>query len=234
MAYTARELIINAYYLSGVVSRKFQSVDGDQISDGLRLLNEALAEQGINGNTIPYFKEYSLNAVVGQEEYFIPGLIEAETFTFNIGPVRYSMEYKERYRYFGTSRADNIQSLPYEWHIERALNGANLFIYFLPNTAYPMKMWGKFKLDEIADLCDDLDLVFDKYYIKFLTYSLAEDICEEYQVAIPPAVAKKLSVLEEKVTFVSPIDLSTKKRSSFRRGASFNYGIANLGNGWMP
>ena len=181
MPYTARELINRAYYLSGIVSRKFQSVSGDQATDGLGLLNETLATEGISGDLIPYYKEYSLTAVVGQEKYFIPGLIQPETFTFNIGPVRYSTEYKQRRKYFATPRQDNIQSLPYEWHIERVLNGADLYIYFKPNTAYPMKLWGKFKLDEITDLCDDLLLVYDRFYLKYLTYALASEICDEWQ-----------------------------------------------------
>ena len=167
MPFTVRELINKAYYLSGIVSRKFQSVSGEQITDGLNLLNEALAEEGITGSLIPYYKEYSLTAVAGQEKYFIPGLIQAETFTFNIGSVRYSLNARQRHRYFGTARQDNIQSLPYEWHIERTLNGADLYIYFLPSTNYPMKLWGKFKLDELDDLCEDLLLTYDRYYLKY-------------------------------------------------------------------
>lgn len=234
MPFTARELINRAYYLSGIVSRKFQSVSGDQATDGLGLLNETLAAEGINGELIPYFKEYSLVAVVGQEKYFIPGLVQPETFTFNIGSVRYSMDYKQRHKYFATPRQDNIQSLPYEWHIERTLNGADLYIYFLPNTDYPMKMWGKFKLDEITDICDDLLLVYDRYYLKYLPHKLASDICNEWQIPLPIEVSKELARLEEKLTYVSPIDLSIRKRSSFDTSTEINYGYANLGNGWLP
>lgn len=234
MPFTARELINRAYYLSGIVSRKFQSVSGDQATDGLGLLNETLAAEGINGELIPYFKEYSLVAVVGQEKYFIPGLVQPETFTFNIGSVRYSMDYKQRHKYFATPRQDNIQSLPYEWHIERTLNGADLYIYFLPNTDYPMKMWGKFKLDEITDICDDLLLVYDRYYLKYLSHKLASDICNEWQIPLPIEVSKELARLEEKLTYVSPIDLSIRKHSSFDTSTEINYGYANLGNGWLP
>lgn len=234
MPFTVRELIVKAYYLSGIVSRKFQSVTGDQITDGLNLLNEALAAEGITGSMIPYFKEYSLTAVSGQEEYFIPGLIQAETFTFNIGSVRYSLDARQRHKYFGTPRQDNIQSLPYQWHIERTLNGANLYIYFLPNTNYPMKLWGKFKLDELDDLCEDLLLTYDRYYLKYLTYVLAKEICEDHQTPFPIEAANELKTLEEKLTYVSPIDVSVNKKSSLTRGDSLNYGYANLGTGWWP
>ena len=235
MPFTVRELINKAYYLSGIVSRKFQSVSGDQVTDGLALLNESLASEGITGSTIPYYKEYSLNAVAGQEKYFIPGLVEADTFTFNIGSVRYSMDAKRRFKYFGTPRQDDIQSLPYEWHIERVLNGADLYIYFLPDTNYPMKIWGKFKLDdELDDLCADLLLVYDRFYLKYLTYALAKEICEDHQAPFPLEAAKELAELKEKLTYVSPIDLTMRKRSSFHGANEINYGYANLGRGWLP
>lgn len=234
MPFTVRELIIKAYYLSGIVSRKFQTVSGDQITDGLTLLNETLATEGIDGQLIPYYQEYSFDAVAGQESYFIPGLIEPETLTFNIGPVRYSMQYRQRRRYFATSRADNIQSLPYEWHIERKLNGADLYLYFKPNTNYPLKLWGKFKLDDVTDLCADLDLVYDKFFIKYLTYALAREIVDEWGQNLPIETSKELARLEEKLTYVSPMDLTTKKQSVFRSGDEINYGYANLGTGWLP
>lgn len=234
MPYTARELITKAYYKSGIVSRTFQSIGKSEITDGLTFLNDILAVEGSTGILIPYFKEYSLNAVAGQEKYFIPNLITLETFTFNIGVVRYSMRTTARNKYFGSSRADNITSLPYEWHFERSLNGADLYIHFLPDQNYPMKIWGKFGLDEITDLCDDLLLAYDRFYIEYLCYALAQDICIENQEMTPLALQKGLRRLEGKMRSITSLDYSTKKISSFQRGVVFNYAQANLGNGWCP
>lgn len=234
MPYTAGELITRAYYLSGVVSRDFQSVSGGQKTDGLNLLNEALAEEAMTGELIPYYKEYSLNAIAGQEKYFIPNLIQVDTFTFNIGTVRYPTEVQQRRKYFGRGRSDNIQSLPFTYHIERVLGGSDLYIYFLPKEAYPLKIWGKFAFDDIATTCEDLSLIFDKYFIKYLTYTLAEDICEENQIPFPPEAQKKLSSLGEQLTYISPPDLTTKKYSSLGGRETVNYAYANLGTGWWP
>lgn len=104
MPYTARELITDAYYISGIVSPDFQTVSGAQITRGLRALNGLLAEEGITGRTIPYFKEYEWTAVAGQEKYFIEYLIQVSTLTFNIGEVRYCMRSEHRDRYFGSPR----------------------------------------------------------------------------------------------------------------------------------
>ena len=126
MSFTARELISKAYYLSGIVSKRLQTVGGEQINEGLELLNELLSVEGVTGSLIPYFKEHDLTAVAGQELYFIPNLIQVETLTFNIGTVRYSMQPRGRVDYFGSGRVDNINSLPYDWHVERTKGGMKL------------------------------------------------------------------------------------------------------------
>jgi len=234
MPHTARELIIDAYYLSGVASRDLQTVTGSQITDGLTLLNELLAVKGITGALIPYYKEYQFNAVVGQEKYFIENLMEIETFTFTIDTVRYSTYPKTRREYFGSGRANDIQSLPYSWRMERTLDGTDLYLYFLPDVTYPLTIWGKFGFEEITDLCLDLRTIYDRYYMVYLRYALAEYICEYNGITFKPQAASKLKQLEEKLTYVSPIDLSIRKQSTLQRKAALNYGDINIGQGWRP
>ncbi|MFA6080717.1 MAG: hypothetical protein WC753_04565, partial [Candidatus Gracilibacteria bacterium] len=115
---------------------------------------------------IPYYQEYDFDAVAGQEEYFVPNLVNAETLTFNIGPVRYSTSPMGRKAYFGSGRVDNIQSLPFDWHAERVLGGSNIFLYFVPNTNYPIKIWGKFGFDNVT-FNQDLLLIYDEYYVDY-------------------------------------------------------------------
>lgn len=234
MAYTARKLIINSYYLSGIVSRGLQSVSGEQLTDGLDLLNALLAVKSIHQNLVPYYREYSINAVIGQEIYNIPALIEAETLTFNIGSVRYSMMALPRNKYFGTGRVDNIQSLPFDWHYERCLGGSNLYIYFNPNVTYPMKIWGKFGLTSVADENVDLSLTYDAFYIEYLRYALAEYICAEYNITFQPQSQKKLNEIEAQLSYVSPKDLTIQKLTTLSAATGFNWGDVNIGKGWRP
>lgn len=233
MSYPVTKLITNSYYLSGVISRGLQSVTGDQLEDGLDLLNAWIAVKTANVRLIPYFQQFDLTAVIDQEIYFIPNLVSVETFTFFIGPVRYSTLPQKRITYFGSGRIENVDSLPYSWHVERVVGGANLYIYFKPNIDYPLTIWGKFSLSSVF-LNQDLELILDKYYIEYLRFGLAEQICTEYNIPLQPQTFQRLQELEKIVTDVSPPDLQMQKMSSLQQHVGFNYADANIGRGWRP
>ena len=233
MAYTTLQLINNAYYESGIVSRGFETVSGQQANDGLQFLNDLIADKTVENGLIPYYSEYNFNAITGQEKYFIPDLIEIDTFVFYIDTVRYQTENRARREYFGSSRADNIQSLPGSWHMERCFQGANLYIYFKPNQAYPLTLWGQFRLQEVV-LNQDLSLTLDRFYINYLKFDLAARLCAEYNYSVPPGVAKELSKYEDNISKKSgPMDLRLVKMSSLQRRGGINYGIVNLSHGWI-
>lgn len=233
MAYTTLQLINNAYYESGIVSRGFETVGGQQANDGLQYLNDLIADKTIENGLIPYYQEYNFNAVIGQERYFIEDLIEIETFVFFIDTVRYQTENRARREYFGSSRADNIQSLPGSWHMERCFQGANLYIYFKPNQAFPLTIWGQFRLAQVV-INQDLSLTLDRFYINYLKFDLVARLCAEYNYTVPPGVAKALANYEDSISKKSgPMDLRLIKLSSLQRRGGINYGQVNLGHGWI-
>lgn len=232
MAYTTLQLINNAHYESGIVSRGFETVGGQQVNDGLQFLNDLIADKTVENGLIPYYEEYNFNAVTGQETYFIPDLIEVETFVFYIDTVRYQTENRARREYFGSSRADNIQSLPGSWHMERCFGGANIYIYFKPNQNYPLTIWGQFRLQQVV-INQDLSLTLDRFYINYLKFDLAARLCAEYNYTVPPGVAKALAKYENDISKRSgPMDLRLIKLSSLQRRGSINYGMVNIGKGW--
>lgn len=233
MAYTALQLITRAYYLSQVVSRDLQTVSGSQITDGLYLLNAILDSKGSDLREIPYYQEYDFLSIQGQEMYTIPGLLSVDSMTFNIGDVRYAMSEETRVSYFGQYRIDNIQSLPYQYRIERNLDGANVYIYFVPAQAYLMKIWGKFSLTEVA-LNTDLSQLYDFFYIEFLRHDVARWIANEYGATLPDGVMQNLSILEKKVMDVSPADLSLHNLNYFGNSPGLDWQIINLSGGWLP
>ncbi len=233
MAYTTLQLINNAHYESGIVSRGFETVSGQQANDGLQFLNDLIADKTVENGLIPYYEEHNFTAVAGQEKYFIENLISIDTFVFFIDTVRYQTENRARREYFGSSRADNIQSLPGSWHMERCFGGANLYIYFKPNQAYPLTIWGQFRLQAVT-INQDLSLTLDRFYINYLKFDLAARLCAEYNYNVPPGVIKALNQYEDSISKKSgPMDMKLIKLSSLQRRGGINYGQVNIGKGWI-
>lgn len=155
MAYTATQLVNEAFYVSGIVARQFATVSGDQASVGLLKLNELLSDTDIMTEKIPYINtKFTFSAVPGQEEYFIPGLAKAETLTFFIQSIRYQMLVNPFDRYFGSGRAQNVLSLPFNWISVRTRGGSNIFLYFFPDVNYPMELTGLFSLQQVQPYQD--------------------------------------------------------------------------------
>ncbi len=235
MAYTTNQLIANAFYASGVVSREFETVSGQQIGDGLSWLNEIIDEKVVDDGMIPYESTYTFNAVPGQEIYSIPNLIAIDTLVFFLNTVRFSMIYNKRNNYFGSNRVQNIKTLPYQWYFERQLGGGNLYIYFEPDQAYPMELHGTFRLSEVS-LGQDLSLTLDMFYITYLKYALADRICAEYNYVTPPGVTRQLGKYEGWIDKKSKLlDLRLDKVSCLNsHTTTYSWAYVNLGRGFTP
>jgi hypothetical protein len=215
------------------VSREFETVSGSQVGDGLVWLNNIITEKTVNESMIPYETTYNANFVVGQEIYSIPNLIQIDTLVFFLDAVRYAMKYEKRNAYFGTSRVENIQTLPFEWYFERQFGGGNLYIYFQPDRAYPMEIHGIFRIPSVS-LGQDLSLTLDEFYTTYLHYALADRICAEYAYTTPDNVIRQLGKYEAFINKNSRLlDLRIGKTSTLQKRGTFNYGFVNLGHGWV-
>ena len=182
---------------------------------------------------IPYETTYTSDFIVGQEVYFIPNLIQIDTLVFFLDQVRYAMSYEKRNMYFGASRVENIQTLPFEWYFERQFGGGNLYIYFQPDKAYPMEIHGIFRLPEVA-LGQDLSLTLDQFYTTYLRYALADRICAEYSYTTPENVVRQLGKYEAFIDKNSRVlDLRLSKTSTLQKRGNFNWAFINLAHGWM-
>jgi hypothetical protein len=234
MPYMTTELITGAYYSSGVVSREFETVSGGQIADGLQWLNDILTEKDVDQGMIPYESTYNANFVAGQSVYPIPNLTQIDTLVFYLDTVRYSMQYDKRNNFFGSSRAENIQTLPFEWYFERQFGGGNLHIYFAPDKNYPIEIHGVFRLSTVA-LGQDLSLTLDQFYRTYLRYALSDRICAEYNLVTPPNVLRQLSKYEAWINKKSRIlDLRIQKVSTLQKRGGYSWAFVNLGRGFTP
>jgi len=235
MAYTAVELISRSFYLSGVVSRQLQTVSGPQLKNGLDLLNSLLSFQSMSTQFIPYYQLASLPLEAGEEEYFIPGLFDVESFTYDMDGVRFSSLKLKRFQYFATPRPLGISALPGTWNWQRTKGGTNLSIYFKPQSSWLAHIMGKFALTNVSN-DTDLDEVYDDFYIEYLRYALARYICQDYRISMPTDKAAMLSNMEDQLSSVSVPDFRIRKRPLIgrRNCAQRKWAYYNIGEGWVP
>jgi hypothetical protein len=234
MAYTALELIIEAYYLSGIVANTSQPT-GAQSSRGLALLNSLLALKSSNVRLVPYATIQSFNTVAGQEAYTITNLISVDTLTYVFsGSLRTPLVYRTPAEYFGDFRINNLTTLPGSYTVERVKGGAKIYIYPLPDAIYSTQIVGRFGLSAVTKTTD-LSLTYDGDYIQYLMFSVGRYICLRSNISFPPASLAEYMLIEKQLTDRNPLDLTYQKISLFNCGSnSINYGIANLSNGWLP
>lgn len=234
MAYTAYTLITKAYYLSGIVARDLQIPSGSQVTDGLELLNDLLDIKPSDLRLIPYFKRDSFPTIVGVEEYYRPNLLYVDAITFNLGSARYPIRIVSRKDYFATARVDGINSLPFTCRIERELGGSRIYLYFSPSQVFTVKLSGKFSLTEVS-LYEDLSLVYDRYYIEYLRYALAEYICSDYGATFPDESKAKYEEIRKKLMDISPPDLTIRKSTYFSDNQwGIDWQTVNLSEGYWP
>lgn len=233
MAYLTRKLITRAYWLAQIVSRGLEQVTGDQMDEGLDLLNFLLEFKSTDLRLIPYFQRFQFTFTAGEESYFIDNLLDIQTMTFNLGTVRYGMTSQTRRTYFGNSRVNNITSLPFTYRAERELNGMRIWVYFLPNQDFTVDITGKFALQPVT-LDQDLSLTYDTFYLEYLRYALAEYICNEYAIDMPVQAKAKFMEIEKKLMDTSPPDLSVRKLNFSGGQNALNWAIINLSNGYLP
>ena len=250
MAYTARQLITRSWFLSGIVARNLQFPTGDQMNDGLQMLNDLLNFKQIELDLLPYYTYIEMPMVPNQEYYFLPYVALVESETFNIDVVRYPTEYVSRRNYYASARVDNISSLPFSWNFNRGEGGGTIAFYFKPESAYPLKMMVKLFLVDVSldtDLTNVSQTVpytfpttsnqgYDTSYIEYLRYELAAYFCSEYGIQFNPDSMNILKSYKRKLMYIEPPDLSMKKVSILAGDGQqgYNYGDVNIGKGWRP
>jgi hypothetical protein len=173
-------------------------------------------------------------AIPGQAEYFIQDLMDLDIFVFYVQSIRYQTSNQQREQFRGSMRATGIQNLPWSWNFERELNGGRLSLYFIPDQAYPLEIWGEFRLTSVT-MFQDLSLTLDRFYTNFLKFLLVERLCQFNSFKVPPDISAQVKKYYQWIdNKLNVIDLRQKKYSSLNGGGSINYGLVNLSNGWVP
>jgi len=234
MAYLASKLLIKALRTSGLVSADIgNQPSAPQMVSALFLLNEIISQLNINGALLPYTTTTDIDLVVGQEKYEIPALIELQVLTFYLDSIRFQLYNDGRADYFGSPRADNINSLPYKYHVERSPSGSTIWLYFKPSQEFPLQITGLFGYTPLI-ISTDISAMFDEFYRKFLRLQLAESICNYYNLSMPTGSAKDLMMIKDQLKYINVPDLSVQAENMLGGRSFLNYAQATFRNGFIP
>lgn len=239
MAATVQELLADALYMSGIVSRGFEVPSAAQIKDALKQLNAILSQKQTDMALNPYYKTYPFTAIINQEAYDIDNLIQIETITYTQNNLRYSMRPCGRDAYFGSERINNISTYPEIYFLEQQLGGAKLYMYPLPFINFQFEIHGKFRLDSVTQF-QNLQDVFDMDYRDYLTVATARRICIYQGFPIPQNVLDLQKEIESDLrNLMAPTDYSVKISSTLSRrrrggGTIVNPALSQLYQGWWP
>ena len=235
MAVTVTDLITNSYYKSALVALDYTPLTDSQLDQGLMAFNEVLGRVLIDPAIVPYWATYTFTMVIGQETYFVPNLIDIETFVFFIDTVRYSIG-KENFRnYWGSPKATDIETLPLIYSIKRTKGGSDVSVTPDPNSAYPAEIKGSFGLNGVdsSDLLTDLTTIYDQYYITYLTALTAQLLCVQYGTEVPSQLRGHLLQYDTLIRKRSqPLDLTNTVISTFGGAYQPDYAQANIGLGY--
>jgi hypothetical protein len=217
MPCTVTELITKAWNLSGIVAAQAETVSGDQLKEGLDHLNDFLALQSANSRMIPSTRIQQLICIPHSEKLFVEHLIALDALTLREEEPRcfllQSLPLLGRKEYFSRDYPSFLR--PRFYHLEKTKGGSYLFLSPTPDRAYPLRLVGKFGLTEV-DYNDDLSLFYDRDYLFYIRYGLADTLCDLYN---HPFTAKgKLKEIERKLLDASPLDLNVEKISMFNTG----------------
>ncbi len=218
MVDTVTELITKAWNLSGIVAAQAETVSGDQLKEGLDHLNDFLALQNANSRIIPHTRVQQLTCVAHSEELFVEHLLSLDSLTLTEEkPSCYllqSLPLLGRKDYFNQNYPSFLR--PRFYHLEKTKGGSLLFLSPTPDKAYSLKLVGKFGLTEVNPN-DDLSAIFDRDYLLYLRYGLADYLCDLYNH--PFSAKGKLKEIERRLLDASPLDLSMEKISMFHSGS---------------
>ena len=236
MALNSLQLIVNAYNASGINPQGFKNLTPEQSQKGLYLLNVILSDKTFDTSMLLYWEKLDGVFTPNVGQYFIERLVSIETLTFFLGDgsVRYPTQAKNLDAFMGSARAEGVASLPFTYFVNQKLGGADMYVYYLPNEAYPYQIWGQF-LFESTTLFEDLSLKFNPAYIWYLTLCLARELCIDGNYSIPNGVMMKLAEYKKTIGLNGTVqDLGCKLMSSMNRRTGINWAQVNIGGAYTP
>lgn len=224
---TAGDLIRNAMILAHVRDAEDENPSWVALQ-GIRFLNEIIAQWGSLGIYIPFFTRTSVPITQGVYQYTVQPVI-TEILEANITDLNnvLNLVYVATDKQFNTWNFTTISGRPawvYLDHVqvfpdpESSDLGSNIYLYPTPDQSYSLNLCLKNALNEIGYFEQLLE--FPTYFMRPLRYELAKEFMVQYGTQVDNFEPMYQKVMAE-LKAANPQDLSTQVLNPFQQGWRF-------------
>ena len=212
MAQTTRDFVRDTYRLISAHSPTVP-LHGDDQSKGLQYLNELLQSYGSTGLLISAPTTYSFAITAGQGEVvFTRGgaygrLANPISLWLSLSGTDYPLEIRTKDWLESNYKYGPLQGLPLYAFFVQGLDESTIELYPAPSQGYTFNVYGKFEVPELT--LNDTMANIPGYYIRFLRFALARDICsyKGREEAWTPNLEAKYKEARKNMIAASPLDL---------------------------
>jgi len=181
------------------------SSDAIELNTALRLLNELILFNNMNGNNLALLTNEQINVPVNSSTLTLTGWSKILKVRYLIGTVWQNIPFLDLNKFLNQSVVNGAQGIPFTSYLQRIPTGIIMNFFFSLNQAYLFDIWGYKGLDIFTSLAAPLD-GFNEFYEIYYLYELAYRIQNYYQIPHTPFV------LEQRQLIISQLKNIKEKR----------------------
>jgi len=180
---TPNDIIDRAYRIIGVRS-KDQALSGDDVGQGLYILNQMLDHYSADSQLIAYYDVIEFPLVVGQESYTISDQLVADVTNKRLVYLKYVNLIDNQYRYpvrvendtmfYRFTRDETVTRRPSIVFLQQEIGQSRITFIEAPDKTYTCVVKGKFILAhlELSTIITQVPIAYHRY----LEYALANEL----------------------------------------------------------
>lgn len=180
---TPNDIIDRAYRIIGVRS-KDRALSGDDIGQGLYILNQMLDHYSADSELIAYYDLISFPLTIGQESYTISDQVTADVTNKRLVYLKYVNLIDQQYRYpvrvendttfYRFTRDETVTRRPNLVFLQQEIGQSRITFIVKPDKAYTCVVKGKFILAhlELSTIITQVPIAYHRY----LEYALGNEL----------------------------------------------------------
>jgi len=221
MVQKVAQLIEKAYRISGLYKLD-RILEGSRQQEGLGMLNDLLDSFSSSPSHIAFYDILQFPVTSLKQEYVLSPsggdivsnrIVELKFCVLISAGVRYPVYVVQDTYYYKQIHYTSVNARPRLVFLQNAVNQSTINFFYKPDRDYTCEIKAKFVLSNLA--LNDFITNVPNYYIEYLKYSLARDLCIEYMPSNWTQLhEKKFEVLDSNLLNISDFNMSVIENQS--------------------